>query len=61
MQLYASGVALDLDRPADGHWSRWTRSQIILEVYLRRLDVHNTLGPRTTQFRFQRARCVTFP
>ncbi|CAE7270794.1 RE1 [Symbiodinium sp. KB8] len=41
--LYASRVAKDLDRPNDNHWSRWTRSQLILEIELWHLDIQNSL------------------
>ncbi|OLP76029.1 T-complex protein 1 subunit eta, partial [Symbiodinium microadriaticum] len=42
-ELYASRVVTDLDRPSDGHWNRWTRSQLILEVDLWNLDVQSTM------------------
>ena len=47
---YASRVVADLDRPLDGHWNRWTRSQLILEVDLWNLDVQSTMEymPDTT-------------
>ena len=42
-ELYASRVCKDLGRPQDAHWSRWTRSQLILEVELWHLDVQDSL------------------
>eukprot|EP00439_Symbiodinium_sp_Y106_P065967 s2396_g10.t1 len=42
-ELYGTRVVKDLDRPHDYHWSRWTKSPLILEIELWHFDVQSSL------------------